>query len=93
MACLLGSVFGSVVAIRAFERRYPLDAGRTRSATVELDAIDGAADAPQEGKPEAPPAWLDGVMGLVYPASLGLDEAIAHLSMKQGSTRVRNSQR
>ena len=26
--------------------------------------------------------WLDGVMALVYPASLGVDEGIAHLSMR-----------
>jgi len=29
-----------------------------------------------------PPPWLDNFMGLVYPGSLGLDEGIAHLTMK-----------
>lgn len=30
----------------------------------------------------APPEWLDRIMGLVYPGSLGIDEGIAHLTMK-----------
>jgi hypothetical protein len=29
-----------------------------------------------------PPEWLDRVMGLLYPGSLGVDEGIAHLTMK-----------
>ena len=31
---------------------------------------------------KAPPRWLDRVMSLVYPISLGIDEGIAHLTMK-----------
>lgn len=31
---------------------------------------------------KAPPRWLDRVMSLVYPVSLGIDEGIAHLTMK-----------
>lgn len=34
------------------------------------------------GEANRPPAWLDYSMALIYPGSLGLDEGIAHLSMK-----------
>jgi hypothetical protein len=36
-----------------------------------------------EGRAEPPAGeWLDGLMGVVYPGSLGVDEGIAHLAMK-----------
>merc|ERR1719320_2028372 len=31
---------------------------------------------------EKTPPWLDKLMGVVYPASLGLDEGIGHLALK-----------
>jgi len=34
------------------------------------------------GAQRRPPPWLDAVMRILYPASLGLDEGIAHLTMK-----------
>lgn len=81
IAVLAGAVAASVAAIRAFERAYPLDRAKTRSATVELDALEksGRGAARPAGRP---PPRLNAVMAVVYPASLGLDEAIAHLTMK-----------
>lgn len=87
LAVLLGAVAASVLAIREFEKRYPLNLAKTRSATIELDALDkcggGGAAAPGP-----PPPRLDDVMAVVYPASLGLDEAIAHLTMKAAVSMV-----
>ena len=45
---------------------------RAFEARYPMDAPKGAG----------PPPRLDRLMGLIYPGSLGLDEAIAHLSMK-----------
>jgi drug/metabolite transporter (DMT)-like permease len=46
-----------------------------------LDAKDGAP---------SPPPRLDRLMGVVYPGSLGLDEAVAHLSMKAAVSLLGN---
>lgn len=35
-----------------------------------------------DGLSNKAPAWIDRLMGVVYPASLGLDEAVAHLTLR-----------
>ena len=95
MIVLFTSVIASVLAIRRFERRYPLGDGTTSStgysnqgqqseqseeeAAVAVDArgageeVDGQSAGAVVAGAEVPPPWLDRLMGLVYPGSLGLD--------------------
>eukprot|EP00966_Prymnesium_polylepis_P099045 2293853-Prymnesium_polylepis.1 len=74
-------VVGSVVAIAVFERRFPTEDlvvahhRRTAAATPQPDLSDL----------ELAPSWLESLMALVYPGSLGLDEAIVHLCLKGGN--------
>mmetsp|Transcript_39485 Transcript_39485/g.66189 ORF Transcript_39485/g.66189 Transcript_39485/m.66189 type:complete len:418 (-) Transcript_39485:50-1303(-) len=37
-----------------------------------------------------PPIWLDDVMGFLYPASMGMDEGVASLTMKASLTMLAN---
>lgn len=73
-AVLLSSVALSVLAILVYERRFPYVARVSESGPLP------SADA--KGSTAVPPVWLDRVMSFVYPASLGIDEGIAHLAMK-----------
>lgn len=56
----------SVVAIAWFEKKYPQPKG------VHAEEVPVAQ----------PPVWLNRLMSLVYPGSLGVDEGVAHLTMK-----------
>ena len=59
-----------------------------RGQALAGGADEGGASPPQETDEggvlplRLPPPWLDRVMLLVYPASLGLDEGIAHLTLR-----------
>lgn len=72
IAALCSSVVLSVLAILAYEHRYPCDRG----------SGPGPPSTDSKATRAAPPAWLDRAMSVVYPASLGMDEGIAHLAMK-----------
>lgn len=48
---------------------------------IDID-IDDAIILPDPSPQYSPPIWLDKIMCLVYPGSLGVDEGIAHLTMK-----------
>lgn len=61
----------------------PTMAEVTRSHTVRIKPGE-LSGAPQNVAPK----WLDMVMALVYPGSLGLDEGICHLAMKAGTAMI-----
>ena len=75
---LAGTIGVSVLAIQRFEREYPLSEGKP---DVEK----------QKPAKKHPSANLDRLMSIVYPGSLGLDEGIAHLSMKVHVSRPQKS--
>jgi len=50
--------------------------------SVELGSGPDPDPDPLGGEAAAPPTWLDDIMGVLYPGSLGMDEGIAHLTMK-----------
>jgi len=97
-ALLFAIVFASVMAIKWYEREYPLlpDNATTKSANPmgsSASTFAPAADSSSQLESAAPvisaeqstpvpAAWLDRVMAVVYPGSLGVDEGIAHLTMK-----------
>jgi hypothetical protein len=90
VALLFGLVFASVVAISWYEKSYPLVPRQSDQAVNDLVAVSGEAAAAGDVTIEAaalhlvrvPPVWLDRFMAVVYPGSLGVDEGIAHLTMK-----------
>lgn len=77
MATLLSLTIVSVIVILLVERRYP--ARDLKRATSPV---------PPDGKPDTrppphlAPRWLERAMTFVYPASMGIDEGIAHLWMR-----------
>ena len=82
VALLVAAVLASVFAIRWYETAYPLapDSPPTQGdggAALGTEASGGESLAGRR-----PPAWLDTAMAVVYPGSLGVDEDIAHLTMK-----------
>lgn len=94
---LISAVLSSVVAILVYEYKYPIShtpvaviSGGNSGDTAPGDSDVQAATSGDHQLPAAsagrearnPPRWLDRVMGLVYPGSLGLDEGVAHLTMK-----------
>lgn len=57
--------------------------GTPTAVQEEAGAVQEAVEEPAEKAVQGgPPAWLDQAMALLYPASLGLDEGICHLTMK-----------
>merc|ERR1740138_325890 len=61
--------------------------GEDKNTTKEqAEGSKPSDDAQKDTRPisacRKPPAWLDDMMSLIYPGSLGLDEGIAHLTMK-----------
>jgi hypothetical protein len=78
LLCILVAVLASVVAILWFERRYP-----------PVIPVDEPEKEGQLISRALPPAWLDALMGLVYPASLGMDEAFTQvLRARRAPTRL-----
>jgi len=80
---LCGAVLSTMVAIGVHERRYPVrfqcgHLSRENKCVGENAGPDPVIDEPHRLAPD----WLERVMGVVYPASLGLDEAVTHLCMK-----------
>jgi multidrug transporter EmrE-like cation transporter len=82
----------SLIEIGVFESRYPLDIDEdchkalrdtiiNRHSLTVLDQVMPIPDSP---------VWLNNVMGVVYPGSLGMDEAIGHLSLKALMVLVEN---
>eukprot|EP00966_Prymnesium_polylepis_P234137 5415653-Prymnesium_polylepis.1 len=68
------TVVSSVIAICVFEQRYPTG-----------DLLAAAQSAGATTNPRLAPRWLEMVMSFVYPASLGLDEAIVHICLRAGN--------
>ena len=85
VACLVSAVLASVAAIRRYEARYPL--ARPRVVDDDETKCD-PEDGPVAKAVLRPPRALDDAMALIYPGSLGLDEAIAHLSMKAAVSMI-----
>jgi len=56
--------------------------GASPSASNESPPSDTSTPTTPPLSAAPPPAWLDRVMSVVYPGSLGLDEGICHLTMK-----------
>ncbi len=98
LAGLVSVLFVCVIAICAWERRYPpvrrkpadalapSSSGATESdASVRSSACsahDQTLAPARASSTPVPPAWVAGWMLLVYPGSLGLDEAINGISLK-----------
>lgn len=84
LSVLFGIVCLSVLSIKWFEFHYPSritdDAAVQPCETGESDKL----------LVEAVPSWLDTSMGIVYPGSLGVDEGIAHLTMKASLSMLDN---
>ncbi|KAL1511345.1 hypothetical protein AB1Y20_006148 [Prymnesium parvum] len=73
----------SILAMCWFERRFPTEDVATfkrRLATRSRDS-----DLPDTSDLRLAPAWLESLMALVYPGSLGLDEAIVHVCLRAGN--------
>ena len=65
-----------------FERAYPVvrEDDAAKAAAEGVDVVAGKGLAPPSQR--TPPRWLDSLMALVYPGSLGLDEALADLLIR-----------
>jgi len=91
MATLLTLTLASVAAIILMECTYPASAKFAAARAVEPvvgEAVAGEPVAEVAGSggkaapPRLAPPWLERVMTFVYPASMGVDEGIAHLWMR-----------
>jgi hypothetical protein len=81
-ALLFFSVLASVALITWYEKAYPLlPPEHSEDSGKDTDTILSPAS-PPASPPVLPPVWLDRVMTVVYPGSLGMDEGICHLTMK-----------
>jgi len=55
----------------------------TADYSSQLESAASVSSRAERSTPvRVPAAWLDRVMAVVYPGSLGVDEGIAHLTMK-----------
>jgi hypothetical protein len=103
-ALLFSIVLASVLAIKWYEKEYPLLAkdskenatklanpmgnpasafASTADSSSQLESAASVSSRAERSTPvRVPAAWLDRVMAVVYPGSLGVDEGIAHLTMK-----------
>ena len=55
----------------------------TADSSSQLESAASVSSRAERSTPvRVPAAWLDRVMAVVYPGSLGVDEGIAHLTMK-----------
>jgi len=80
---LCGAVLSTMVAIGVHEWRYPVRFQSARLCRENKCVGDNAGPDPVIDEPHRlAPDWLERVMGVVYPASLGMDEAVTHLCMK-----------
>jgi len=80
---LAGAVVVCIALMCAFERRYPtadLTACRHRLARCAPDA-----PLPDTSDLRLAPMWMENLMALIYPGSLGLDEAIVHICLRAGN--------
>jgi len=101
---LCGALFASVVAILMFETSYPNvkhpvvpadgSAEAVKLSPKEIQESDKNPDVLQAPEVHAevrpPPLHLNAIMAVVYPASLGLDEGVCHLTMKSAISMIAN---
>ena len=85
VAALVSVMAAGLALIVVVEVRYPSRlGGATRTADPEQAATDVPAAAPRR----TPPAWIMPVLAIVYPGSLGLDEASADLMIRAWSSML-----
>jgi NADH:ubiquinone oxidoreductase subunit 6 (subunit J) len=83
---LFGGVLASVATIIWYEKTYPLS---PRVATEGGNNIQSESEVTSLSVPiSSPPLWLDRVMSVLYPGSLGMDEGICHLTMKASVSMI-----
>ena len=76
-------VVSSVLAMCIFEARYPTrDLAESKERLAKISPGDPQPDLSDL---QLAPGWLEKLMALVYPGSLGLDEAIVHVCLRAGN--------
>lgn len=95
---LFTAVISSALTIVWYERKYPMDLTKVQPEASDMDieklqnevSVVSPQDSNDDGQVGGPPPeWLNEVMSVVYPGSLGLDEAICQLSL-QGAMSMLN---
>jgi len=86
LGILIALVTISLVVIGMFEHCYPLRMDDVQEESFAILILKRPTQTVLQNdeavSPGASPSWLNNVMGVVYPGSLGVDEGIGHLAMK-----------
>ena len=80
---LCSLVVSSVIVMNLFEARYPV--ADLKAAHQRLAKLSPGESRPDMSDLRLAPGWLEKLMALVYPGSLGLDEAIVHVCLRAGN--------
>ena len=82
ISILLSIVIASFIVINWYEMKFPSQENDKRASKTEVTVDDIQQPEDESIALATPPSSLAWIMELVYPGSLGVDEGIAHLTMK-----------
>ena len=92
IAVMITLVVLSVIAIIVMEVKYPTSdlnrMGPAKRKAASGDAEASATAARPTRAPRLAPRWLERVMAFVYPASMGIDEGIAHMWLRADTSMM-----